>query len=169
VGIRETLNRNSGITTGAVGGIVVLAIIYIIYYVSSGSGAPAATVNDGRVWYTADDGQTFFVDSANKTPPFDYNGKQAVQCHVFTCNKGKTKFVGYLQRYTPKAKARREELIAKRTMVGMEEVGVNGVEIKLPHTGDRGWVNYNEPRAAFIRDVKCKDGKPEELEELFAE
>ena len=126
MGIRETLNRNTGITIGAVGGIIVLAVIYIVYFVSSDR--PSLASGPSKAFYTIDDGKSYFVESADKVPPFEYQGKSAVLCHVFTCDKGKTRFVGYLQRYTARAKKLREEQIAKKTNVGLEELSISGIE-----------------------------------------
>ena len=157
MGIRETLNRNPGISAGAVGGVIVLALNYIIYYMGGNSSSIPSPPT--KAWYTIDDGKTYFADSSEKVPPYDYQGKPAVLCHVFTCDKGKTKFVGYLQRYTARAKKVREDMIAKHTTVGMDELSINGVEIKAPLTGDRGWVNNSDPRAGQIATIMCKDTK----------
>ena len=157
MGIRETLNRNPGISAGAVGGVIVLALIYIVYnWYTSGiaSSLPSAPT---KAWYTVDDGKSYFADSAERVPPYEYQGKTAVLCHVFTCDKGKTPFVGYLQRYTARAKKLREQMIVKKTTVGMEELSINGIEVKPPLTGDRGWVNSSDPRAGPIATIICKD------------
>jgi hypothetical protein len=157
VGIRETLNRSPGISAGAVGGVILLAVIYIIYYMSGNSSSIPNPPS--KMWYTVDDGKTYFADSADKVPPYDYQGKTAVLCHVFTCDKGKTKFVGYLQRFTPRAKKLRENMIAKHTTAGMDELSINGVELKPPLTGDRGWVNNSDPRAGPIATIMCRETK----------
>ena len=113
MGIRETLNQNRGITIGAVSGVIVLTLVYIVYSLrgESGGGASAGTA---KAFFSDDDGQSYFADGADKIPPFDHNGKPAVTAHVFRCNGGKP-FVGYLERYTPEGKKRRESRQANKS------------------------------------------------------
>ena len=86
---------------------------------------------------------------------------------MFTCDGGKTKFVGYLRRFTEEAKKNREAIAKNATgqpsplMIEVEDVG--GIEIKKPKTGDTGWVKESDPASEQIRDVKCPDGQPAEL------
>ena len=105
MGIRETINKNPAQTTAITAGIVLLAIIFIFWQACGGGGSGVV----GKSYYTVDDGKTFFVDASNKIPPFMKDGKQAVRAHVFTCDGGKTKFVGYLEMYTPQEKAMLEQ------------------------------------------------------------
>ena len=85
MGIRETLNKNPGITTGATAGIILLAVGFIIYQLSGGGTPSVAT----KAYFTIDDGKTWFSDDINKVPPFDKDGKQAVKAYVYECPGGK--------------------------------------------------------------------------------
>ncbi len=59
------------------------------------------------VYFTTDDSSpdaakaALFADSAKNLPPFQKDGKTAYLACVFTCDGGKTTWVGYLERYTP--------------------------------------------------------------------
>ena len=64
-----------------------------------------------QVFFTDDDGKTWFPDDAKRVPPFDRNGKPAVRAHVYKCG-GKT-FVNHMERYTPEAKKKVEAIYAK--------------------------------------------------------
>jgi hypothetical protein len=108
VGIRETINKNPAQTTAITAGIVLLAIIFIFWQACGGGGSGVV----GKSYYTVDDGKTFFVDASNKIPPFMKDGKQAVRAHVFTCDGGKTKFVGYLESYSPQDKQMMENAMS---------------------------------------------------------
>ena len=44
-----------------------------------------------------DDG-SWFADKAERVPPFDHHGQPAVRLHLFSCDGGKTTFVGYLEK-----------------------------------------------------------------------
>ena len=69
------------------------------------TGRSPAFTRSTRTRTTVDDGATYFPDDANKIPPFTKDGKEAVRARVFSCDGGKTKYVAYLERITPKAKA----------------------------------------------------------------
>jgi hypothetical protein len=168
VGIRETLNRSPGITAGAVGGVIVLALIYIVMQVLGG-GPQSSYKPPTKAWFTVDDGANFFPDSIDRIPPYDYDGKVAVLAHVFTCDSGKNKFVAYLERYTPDGKKRRQQMLDKKSTVGFEELEITGKEVKLPKIGDKGWMRKSEPRASEIMSPRCKEGKPENLIEDWPE
>ena len=167
MGIRETMNQNPGITTGVVAGIVILALAFIIYQSMGDSGGGSVPT---KMYYSDDDGATTFTDDIRKFPPFDHNGKQAVRARVFSCDGGKNKFVGYLERYSPEAKAR----LDKATNGGktgsdiglMEDVSITGMEVKKPKDPSP-WLKQSDPRAQSVMDVKCPNGTKEKLEALM--
>jgi hypothetical protein len=108
MGIRETLNQNSSIGVGVMAGVIAVAGWFIV-----SSFRENATPKYGSVaYYSDDDGASFFADDAKLIPPFDHHGKQAYKAYVFTCDKGKTKWVGYLEGYLPDAKKKVEEIHA---------------------------------------------------------
>ncbi len=171
MGIRETLNQNPAITTGATAAIILVALGIIVWQLtgSSGGGGNATT----KSFFTIDDGKTWFADDVNKLAPFDKDGKPAYQVFVWTCDGGKNKFVSHLQRYTPEAKKKIEGARGKgpSAMVGdpgmMEMVMMTGVEVKPPLTGDKGWVRQTDPNAMKITMPQCKSGKAEDLEPVM--
>ena len=94
-----------------------------------------------EVYYSDDDGKTFFVDDVDKVYPFDRNGKPAYRAYVYRCGD-QPPFVHYLGRYTDKAKARMAELSAKTDdpeAVGeLARLRNTAIEVKKP--GDANWV-----------------------------
>ena len=157
VGLRETLNNNSKITTGVTISIIVVVLGYIIY-ASTGHGPGAAPVLN-RAFYTVDDGATWFTDDINKIPPFDHDGKQAVRAHLYRCD-GKT-FVNHMERYTAEAHKRLQQQASGPSSGSADapSADAGGSEVKSP--GEEKWVSANDPAAAKIIQPKCKDGKPE--------
>lgn len=159
MGIRETLNKNPGITTGATAGIIILAVGFILWQSGMfGDSSGIAT----EAYYTVDDGATWFEDDINKVPPFDKGGKQAVRAYVYECPGGKP-FVSHLERYTPagkKAMEAAQKANDPNNPVVMEDVMMTGLEVKEAGTGDKGWVQQGAGAAAAkIMELKCPDGK----------
>jgi hypothetical protein len=155
VGIRETLNQNPGITTGATAGIIIIALGFIIWQTTGGEGSYSGPT---KRYYVDDDGKSEpFLDSVDKIAPFDHNGKQAVLAHVFTCDGGKTKFIGYVERYTPDAKAKLEKARTNpKEAPPPEDMAINGIEIKRPK--DTAWLKTIDPRSTAVTKVTCSSG-----------
>lgn len=111
VGIRETINKNPGPTTAATAGIIGVALLFIMWQCGVFGGAGSGG-GSSKAFFTIDDGKTFFIDDASKIPPFKKDNKDAFRAHVFTCDGGKTKFVGYMEAYAPQDKKLMEDTIA---------------------------------------------------------
>jgi hypothetical protein len=103
-----------------------------------------ATTNASRLYFTSDDGKTWFPMDASNRPPFVHDGKPTVRAHVFSTDGGKTGFVAYMSKFSP---------ITPDPL------------IKQP--GDPRWYPANSPDADIILDVKtpknATPGKPVEV------
>jgi hypothetical protein len=93
LGIRETINRHSAVSTTVVICMVVVGIVTIALELKGDNGKPPT-----KNYFTNDDGKTWFVDSASKLPPFDHDGLPAVRCYVFKGKDGE--FAGLLEKYS---------------------------------------------------------------------
>ncbi|MGH7215542.1 MAG: hypothetical protein ACREIT_12320 [Tepidisphaeraceae bacterium] len=163
MGIREKLNQNPAITTGATALVVVIALGFIIYQlVGGGPDIPTES------YYSIDDGKTWFEDDINLIPPFDKDGQKAYRAQVFTCDGGKTKFVAYLERYTPEAKKQLEDLRAgnQPPEPGINDmVMMNGLEYKKPGDPEKEWTRQTDfQKMSQIMEPKCPDGTTNNLE-----
>ena len=157
MGIRETLNKNQTLTTGATIGIIVLAIGIIVWQMLPERPQRILT----KSYYTIDDGKTWFEDSSDKLVPFDKDGKEAVRAHVFKCGENGEKFVGYLEKLDPRIKGRLDEFNANpnnrgRVMPGQIEAEEGGRLVKSP--GAKTWIPDTNPNAARVTTIRCKDG-----------
>ena len=151
MGLRETVNRNQKTALGLV--VVVVAVCgglaTYLHYLDSRDPMEGS----GTAFYTTDDGKSFFVADSNHIPPFMNQGKEAVQALVYTADGGKTKFVGYLMRFTPQGAAKLKAMrdasradSAKRSIPSLDAELQNNTEVKKP--GASGWVKLSNIAAA---------------------
>ena len=177
MGIRDVMERNKNATMGVAIALVVLGVGTIIWQVLANNRDTRNNVPS--FYFSADDGQTWFSDSANNIPPFTHDGKEAVKAWVYQC--GGKKFVGYLERYNPEAhkvltggtaapatpapaapgKGQSPEAAARARVslspAAVMNASVNGKEYKRP--GEKEWTRITERRKiAEMMFVKCPDG-----------
>jgi hypothetical protein len=95
---------------------------------------PAAT-QATHFYFTTDEGKTLFIAPASSRTPFQHEGKIACRAHVFSCDGGKTNFVGYL---------------SKNSAIAGEDL------IRRP--GEERWFPISSPGAAVMMGVKCPEG-----------
>jgi hypothetical protein len=154
VGIRETLNDNPRITTAVTIAVIVVVLAFILWPSSGPGGGGSAA--PGKLFFTDDDGKTWFPDDASKLPPFDHNGKQAVEAVVYRCD-GKT-FVNHMKRYTPQGKKMMEQRQGNQLPPDpsvLDVVQSSGMEVKAPGAG--AWVKMSDPKASAILQPHCKN------------
>lgn len=167
MGIREQLNEKPAITTGATIGIILLALIFIVYEIH-GSGSGSFKIPTQR-YYSDDDGASYFSDDIKLVAPFDHNGKPAVQAVVYRCHGGKP-FVGYLQRYTDKGAQELRKLSSmppdspSPQQVSVDQIQMTEMEFSAPNAGAKGWVRAGSRATDSLMNVKCPDGSTETLE-----
>ncbi|HEY7116231.1 MAG TPA: hypothetical protein VH475_06585 [Tepidisphaeraceae bacterium] len=89
------------------------------------------------LYFTTDEGKTWFALESSNRPPFVHDGKPAVRAHVFSCDGGKTMFVGYMSKFSPV---------------------VEGPLVKRP--GGTRWSPVGTGAADLVMDVHCPDGTP---------
>lgn len=156
MGVREALNKNKGVAA-TVSAVVLCGAVALMIWENTGSGPTRIT----KAYYTVDEGKTWFVDDANKMAPFDHDGQQAYRADLFKDSSGK-KFVGFLERYTDKAKARVAQLRAKPVSEqNPSEIGAianAGLEVRRP--GDTKWVPMTAPQGVAVTNVEGSDGGP---------
>ena len=134
--VRESLNSHPGIGA-AIAVVAVLICGWLIFHQTRPEKEPPPLM----VYYTDDDGATWFTDSPTCIPPYDHNGKQAVRCFVFQ-DGGKT-FAGYLREDTPEL-ARR----VKANLGSTNDALAAGTLVKRP--GDKEWIPMSDPRSQAI-------------------
>lgn len=177
MGIRETLNRNPAIAVAAAAVVLVGAGIYMFMFVREEAAPRYGTIS----FYSDDDGASYFEASNKLIPPFDHRGKQAYLAHVYSCDDGKTTWVGYLEGWRPEAKPKLERLRAmeqelmknpnpsvtrdKDPMYLMPPLVRVGMMVKKPDKPGQPpnkWVTEAEDGSTFFRvqSLACPHGDP---------
>ena len=159
MGIRQSINENPAITAGVTGAIIVLALVFII--VNALPHRPHAS-GPGKMFYTDDDGKTWFADDATKIPPFiDKDGKEAVLCNVYKCGQTGEPFVGYMLKYTPDGQKRMQDAMNQPNghMMDVPPNVFPDTMVKKPGA-DQNWVTRVDDPATYNKDTSptCPDG-----------
>lgn len=97
-----------------------------------------------QLYFTTDDGKTYFPLEASNKPPFTHEGKPAYRAHVFSTDNGKTGWVAYLSKFSP---------------ISPDPL------IRRP--GETTWTPVTSPGALPILDVKPPAGVTKSAVELF--
>ena len=163
MGLRETLNKKKSVSIGGSVFLFLLAGSYLVY-----SQWPERRSKGDKTFYTVDDGQTWFLDSIYKTPPFDQDGKTAVRALVYSYNNGHKTFCPVVERYDSDMKKRLDDAVAQANrdskplssiaLFGSREL-LSGMEVKQAGPG-HNWVSRNNvPEATKIFSaVQAPDG-----------
>jgi len=109
-----------------------------------------------RVYFSDDDGKTYFADGVEKGLNFPHEGKQACRAYVYRCDSGKA-FVAYLGRHAPN-RAPTPSTPDPRYL-GKDNAAPGEIEIKRP--GDEKWVSLGSPQGQEIVRSLCSSGIPE--------
>jgi hypothetical protein len=161
LGLREQINKKRGLASGMVGGVTFLLVIFVFWQLFGSRRPPAHPLV--KMYYTADDGRTWFADDFDKVAPFDHDGSPAVHCFVFKCSSS-APFAGYLQEYT---QALHDQLTGL-TKVDAQHTSLDpSGEILVKKPGGKNWVLSYSPQGIKIMDVHCPGGSAERPEPVF--
>jgi hypothetical protein len=183
VSIRQAINNNRGVSTGAAAAVVLVAIGFVVFRVS-GLDNPTVPPQDAS-WFTTDDGKSYFADDLKKVAPFQTaDGRTAVKAIVYQCGEGGAPFVNHLERYNPEALKLMQGGGGRpaatqpagesgapsyseymRTQGGGRDPAMTarymGVEVKKPGQGE--WINRSDVKSLAITTPKCPDGSSARL------
>ena len=165
MGIREALNRNHKVTIGAAAVVTMGAIVFMVLQVRGG-GPPTGVNLNGKVFFSTDDGKTWFVDDVRNIPPFTKDGKDAVRAHVYRTSDG-TKFVGYLERYSPASRKALAAALAKPAQDQLEDPYASA-ELQCKKPGDATWVSMSDPKAQSIMNVVSPKGAGDKVSSVLS-
>jgi hypothetical protein len=127
---------------------------------------PEKRANLSETYFTDDDGNTWFADSAYLVPPFDHNGRTAVFAQVFSYDNGSKKYCAYESKFTDKAKERLEAALAEAQKNNQPPSSVSlyrdrtfmSQEILVKQPGSEKWIPMADPQANSVCSVHSPDG-----------
>jgi hypothetical protein len=134
--IRETLNKRPKLTA-SIAGAVVMALLAVVYAQSKPRQITIQYAD--HLFFSDDDGKTFYTDDASNIAPYDHNGKRAVQAMVFHCDDG-APFVGYLVKYSPATKSALESYSAHERITDMRALAMRQQAMLVKKPGGSRWV-----------------------------
>jgi hypothetical protein len=155
LGLREQLNQQSGLASGAVGVMVVVLLVFIGWQIRGKR--PPADMPTAKYYFTSDDGHTWFVDDFNKVPPYDHDGAKAVRCRVFKCSNS-APFAGYLEAYTQEL---HDEMTGITKISGEHPPLSPSSDTLVKKPGGKNWVLSYTPEGQKIINVRCPNGASE--------
>ena len=164
--VREAVNRHAWVAAGAAVLLVGVAVVAVVRSGRSSGDSDAPPGATGLAHYTTDDGATWFIDDANKLPPFKKDGREMVRAYVYRDASG-TEFVSHLERYTPEAQRALAAMAAlPPEQRGLQDPastagGLDGIEVKRPK--DTAWVRASDPRGQTIMQPLSPNGTSDGL------
>jgi len=152
MGVREKLNSNRTMGIVVAGVLLVVAAGQLAFFFR-----PQHHQSANETFFTDDDGQSYFMDSIYKFPPFDHNGKEAHMAGIYS-SASFGKFVGYQIRYKPSARKELQDLYDRAQkgecplmdvngLMTNPRIGVAGKEVKM--RGSDKWI----PLASMPHDI----------------
>jgi hypothetical protein len=156
------MNENPRLATGLTVGLILLAVILIGWQLLPGGDSSTPR---GKVYFTDDDGKTFFADDPWNIPPFKHNGKEAVRAHVYRCGPNGKLFVGWMEKYTEESRARLQKFFddPKNHSVSLGAFDDAQKQLKRPGA-DEKWLKWLFIYVEKARNIRCSGGEqPEEM------
>ncbi len=158
MGFREQLNRKPTLSAGVVFGLLALLAVWALVVRLTNRASLQA---GGEIYFSTNDGKTWFANPAMNQPPFDYDGATAVRCYVFRVGDSAS-FVGYLETNTPQM----YDLLTGVSH-GPGALPAGGTLVKKPGAGT--WVPAMSPAGMKITNVTDPAGSGEEPQPVLPE
>ena len=153
--LRENLNKHSRGTTAGAAVIIALALGVAIWQIWPHRHRDSYK----EIYFTADDGKTYFADDRMLVPPFDKNGGQAVRAYVVRCGSGKP-FVFAMTRFSEKGKKELEKL-ASKGQLNNDAFDAYFMETEMKRPGDPKWKPWsNSSDGSEALHCPNKDDQP---------
>jgi len=165
MGVREGLNSHRRLTIGLTVAVVAFAVGFAAWTIFAGDEKTAGQ----KIWFSDDDGKTWFKDDATKITPFDHNGKPAVMCFVYTYDGGKTLWAAYLMRHQAGWKEKVGAFTKHRPSNPRDMMAINAPPMEVKKPGANDWFLVTDPRGETItdpREIRAPNGSTANVEQV---
>jgi hypothetical protein len=138
MGLREQMNKKPALTGGVVIGVIVIAAAWLVHWHGAGSGV----VVRNQIYFSDDDGKSYYSDAMTNLAPYTHNGRDAVIAHVFQIGSNPP-FIAYLEKFT-------DDMKAQMSQQPPPDVDSDaGTLVKRP--GDKDWELVTDSAGRTIR------------------
>ena len=171
MGVRDALNRNPLLAAGAT-----LLIIGGATWFTYNQIAHSRDGTSAHAFYTTDQTdfslKSLFVDGINNHAPFMHNGKEAYLAHVFSCDGGKTRFIGFLEKFDDDSKSQLDSAPQKPggRITDASSLATEAQHGVIRYVKKKGgdWVPSNDEEAYDkVVNVSCEGDGDGTLQEVF--
>ncbi|MBV8780277.1 MAG: hypothetical protein JO353_02665 [Phycisphaerae bacterium] len=154
--VRELLRQRPWIGIAVCFGAVLIAAASV--WATLRSSEPAMPLMPASVFFSDDDGKTYFADDSARISGFDHAGKTAYQAAVFQCGHG-SPFVGYLIKFNASGKSALEQIPdAERRANSSQAWGIRQTSSLIKRPSDKSWISLDGAAAANqVLNPPCPD------------
>lgn len=165
--MRNWLNNNSAVVTILAVVVLILSLATIILSTRQGSFTP----QDVPYYFYDLDAKELFVGKSSQTPPIDTpaGGKRGVKAYVYSCGDcadESTRFVGYLEMYTPEAKEMQEKMNRNDGSINYDDPNNDPMMVvdrgrRIADVKGEKWFSYDSVDGVKIIEypsTRCPDG-----------
>jgi hypothetical protein len=140
--VREYLEKHPQI--GTVFGIILLLVggFVVVRHLTSSTRTEPTT----NFYFTADDGKSKVGMPFGTVPSALVEGKEYVSVFLFSKDGGKSSEIGFLQKYSPEAKKKIEDAIAKGSAFSEATMFVRDTDVLVKKPGDAEWILRSEAK-----------------------
>ena len=157
--VRETINKNPTVGFGVVGGVMAIAVMFSVMFLTAGDDTGSLVYDD---WYYDLESKKLFKATLGQTPPIDApsgpnKGARAYVYSCTDCSDASSRFIGYLEFLTPESKAAESDR-------EKDDIYRAGHMVRLEKDGDNEWVGLYTPAGEKVVDwaiEHCKGKDPQ--------
>jgi hypothetical protein len=152
--VREAIERHRRAAIAVASAVLLIVIVYLGSHFSEHPGQPDASQD---VFYSADDGKTYFADRMDRMVPFDHGGTPAFRAAVFRCDQ-EPPFVAFLMQPDESARKDLETAQAKSSGDFRQAVLRTQRQMEVKRPGEQSWVEIGSAAGTKVTTIKCPEG-----------
>lgn len=145
--------KRARLTLIGAGSLILLAILISIHNL-----APAKKYSQTTLYFSDDDGKSWYLDSNINIPPYDHDGHDAVGAALYRTARNSAPFCGYLYRFPDGTKKQLDALQPNaRVSAAYSSITAADMEVKSPGSSGN-WYTVGTPGANKVMTIQSPDG-----------